>query len=76
MSPTNIPSDPPLAAHGVAQAHQLAGHLATIEPTPTRIYSSPLYRCLQTVEPVAAKLGITEVWAENGIGEWYGVGLV
>lgn len=72
LSPTNIPSDPPLAAHGVDQAHELAEYIATVDPTPTRIYCSPFYRCLQTVDPVAEKLGIQELRAENGIGEWYG----
>ncbi|KAF8432075.1 histidine phosphatase superfamily [Terfezia claveryi] len=72
LSPTNIPSDPPLAAHGVDQAHELAEYIATVDPTPTRIYCSPFYRCLQTVDPVAEKLGIQEILAENGIGEWYG----
>ncbi|KAF8473581.1 histidine phosphatase superfamily [Kalaharituber pfeilii] len=72
VSPTNIPSDPPLAAHGVEQARELAEHLATLDPKPTRIYSSPFYRCLQTVDPVAERLGLEEIRAENGIGEWYG----
>ena len=73
LSPTNIPSDPPLAAKGVTQAQELAEHMATVDPTPTRIYTSPFYRCLQTIDPVAEKLGLTDIRAENGIGEWYGV---
>ncbi|MCJ1430589.1 hypothetical protein MMC29_008507, partial [Sticta canariensis] len=57
-SPTNIPSDPPLAAYGVQQSHQLATALAKIEnPQITQVYSSPFYRCLQTIQPFIDKLG-------------------
>ncbi|KAL8915246.1 MAG: hypothetical protein Q9171_000365 [Xanthocarpia ochracea] len=73
-SPTNIPSDPPLAAYGVQQSHELAAALAKLEPPIEYIYSSPFYRCLQTVEPAFRNLGPgIKVRAENGIGEWYGV---
>ncbi|KAL8759259.1 MAG: hypothetical protein Q9199_000872 [Rusavskia elegans] len=73
-SPTNIPSDPPLAAYGVQQSHELAIELAQLDPPVDYLYSSPFYRCLQTLEPAVEQLrpGI-KVRAENGIGEWYGV---
>lgn len=72
-SPTNIPADPPLAAYGVRQAEQLATTLLAIRDPPiTRVYSSPFYRCLQTVQPFLEKSGL-EVRGDNGIGEWYGV---
>ncbi|KAL8995196.1 MAG: hypothetical protein Q9169_005029 [Polycauliona sp. 2 TL-2023] len=73
-SPTNIPSDPPLAAYGVQQSHELATALAKLDPPIEYVYSSPFYRCLQTLQPAVEKLrpGI-KVRAENGIGEWYGV---
>ncbi|KAI9814229.1 MAG: hypothetical protein M1827_003395 [Pycnora praestabilis] len=75
-SPTNIPSDPPLAGYGEEQAKQLAKHILTLDPPVDRIYSSPFYRCLQTLTPVVEKLGAVSkgggIRGENGIGEWYG----
>ncbi|KAH8153470.1 uncharacterized protein LAJ45_02283 [Morchella importuna] len=70
-SPTGIPSDPPLASHGEDQAKELATHLAKLDPKIDRIYSSPFYRCLQTINPIAELLDLP-ILAENGIGEWYG----
>ena len=43
-SPTGIPSDPPLAAHGVIQARELSVALESLSPPITRVYSSPFYR--------------------------------
>ncbi|KZF24138.1 phosphoglycerate mutase-like protein [Xylona heveae TC161] len=76
-SPTNIPSDPALAAYGVEQARQLADHVMTLSPPPERLYSSPFYRCLETLQPTVEKFAaagrkVGEVRGENGIGEWYG----
>ncbi|KAI9701041.1 MAG: hypothetical protein M1836_001710 [Candelina mexicana] len=71
-SPTNIPSDPALAAYGEEQARELADHLLKLDPPVERVYSSPFYRCLQTLAPAVGRLGITEVRGENGLGEWYG----
>ncbi|KAA6412089.1 MAG: phosphoglycerate mutase [Lasallia pustulata] len=51
-SPTRIPSDPPLAAYGVEQATQLAARVATLDPPVGAVYSSPFYRCLETLRPV------------------------
>lgn len=59
-----------LAKHGEDQAEELGEYLSHIEPSIQRIYSSPFYRCLQTATPAAEKLGL-EIYAENGIGEWY-----
>jgi len=50
-SPTGIAADPELTAHGVEQARELAVHLMTLDPSIDQVYSSPYYRCLQTVEP-------------------------
>ncbi|KAH8890749.1 PGAM-domain-containing protein [Thozetella sp. PMI_491] len=50
-TPTGVPSDPALTAHGVDQSKELAAHLLTVQPPIDRVYSSPYYRCLQTVEP-------------------------
>ncbi len=72
-SPTNIPSDPPLTGHGVEQANELANHLVTLDPPINYIYSSPLYRCLQTVKPTIEKSkalakGSDKVRGEDGLG--------
>ncbi|KAL8936244.1 MAG: hypothetical protein Q9211_004274 [Gyalolechia sp. 1 TL-2023] len=73
-SPTNIPTDPPLAAYGVQQSRELATALAKLDPSIDFIYSSPFYRCLQTVEPAVEKLGENvKVRVDNGIGEFYGL---
>lgn len=50
-SPTGIPADPALTSHGVDQSKDLAAHLNTLSPPIEQVYSSPYYRCLQTVEP-------------------------
>lgn len=50
-SPTGIPTDPPLTSKGVQQSKELAEHLSSIEPPVDVIYSSPFYRCLQTLKP-------------------------
>ncbi|PTB79303.1 RNA polymerase III transcription initiation factor complex component [Trichoderma longibrachiatum ATCC 18648] len=50
-SPTGIPVDPALTAHGVEQSWELGRHLMTVEPPVEAVYSSPYYRCLQTITP-------------------------
>lgn len=52
-TPTGNPADPALNSYGVRQSHELATHItdATFHPKPFRIYSSPFYRCLQTIQP-------------------------
>lgn len=50
-SPTGIPTDPPLTSKGVQQSKELADYLSTIHPPVDVIYSSPFYRCLQTLKP-------------------------
>ena len=79
-SPTRIPSDPALAGHGVEQSHQLAAHLKTLDPPIQRFYSSPFYRCIQTILPSVVAISDTtsdpetkKIRAENGFGEWYGL---
>ena len=86
-SPTGIPSDPALASHGVSQSLELRDHLLTLSPTPSRIYSSPYYRCLQTITPTVLALQQRQppsintpsnktsplIRAEPGLGEWYGL---
>ena len=63
-----IASDPALAAYGVLQSEQLATALSTIQNPPiTRVYSSPFYRCLQTLDPFIKKTGY-EIRGDNGLG--------
>ncbi|KAK2605138.1 hypothetical protein N8I77_008002 [Diaporthe amygdali] len=80
-SPTGIATDPALTSHGVEQAHELAAHLMSVEPPVERVYSSPYYRCLQTVEPFvglwaqsARSDAATKpaILGEAGLAEWYG----
>lgn len=71
-SPTGIDADPALSSHGVAQSRELAKHLQAIQPPIDRIYSSPFYRCVQTINHTAEALD-QPIFIDNGIGEWYGV---
>ncbi|KAE8149432.1 histidine phosphatase superfamily [Aspergillus avenaceus] len=89
-TPTGNPADPTLTSHGVRQSHELAAHLTSPEfhPKPFRIYSSPFYRCLQTIQPGVEALKEQQhssnqnnaidseadlnVRIENGLGEWFG----
>lgn len=80
-SPTGIAADPALTAHGVDQAKELAAHLTTVNPPVEKIFSSPYYRCLQTVQPFVERLDEAAgqesaarpaVLGETGLSEWYG----
>ncbi|KAF2834076.1 phosphoglycerate mutase-like protein [Patellaria atrata CBS 101060] len=71
-SPTGIPSDPALAAYGVEQAEQLAAYVRGLEPAVDVVYSSPFYRCLQTLAGVVGGLRMGE-GKEEGKG---GLGLL
>ncbi|PSN62314.1 phosphoglycerate mutase family protein [Corynespora cassiicola Philippines] len=77
-SPTGIPTDPPLAAHGVKQANELAEALWKLDPPVDVVYSSPFYRCLQTLKPATdrwfaeGKAG-GKIRIERAIGEFYGL---
>lgn len=80
-SPTGIATDPALTSHGVEQGHELAAHLMSLDPPVERVYSSPYYRCLQTVDPFVglwARSARTDaanrpaILGEAGLSEWYG----
>lgn len=77
-SPTGIASDPALAGYGVSQSHELAAHLVTLDPPIDAFYSSPFYRCIQTINPTLELIAVNDpskylkVRGDNGIGEWYG----
>jgi transcription factor C subunit 7 len=51
----------------VQQANELAEYAATLDPPVERIYSSPFYRCLETINPLAEKLNL-HILCDNGIG--------
>lgn len=73
--PTGIDSDPCLAPHGVDQAMELSefivnGLTAKNLPVPQAIFSSPFYRCVETINPTADKLGL-KIHLERGVGEWF-----
>lgn len=55
-TPTGIPSDPALASYGVKQAEQLGDFLLTLDPPVDLVYSSPFYRCIQTLQPFVEKV--------------------
>lgn len=78
-TPTGIASDPALAGKGVEQAQELASHLSTLSPPIEQLYSSPFYRCIQTLVPTFKALSSKasnperhKIRGENGVGEWYG----
>eukprot|EP00741_Cyanophora_paradoxa_P001837 tig00000507_g1780.t1 len=59
--------DPPLSARGELQALELAKRLK--DSGIQEIYSSPFYRVIQTVAPLAAALNI-KIKIERGLSEW------
>ncbi|KAF1841226.1 phosphoglycerate mutase family protein [Cucurbitaria berberidis CBS 394.84] len=76
-TPTGIPTDPPLTSKGVEQAKELAEHLCKLEPPIDRVYSSPFYRCLQTLKPTTDRLfrdgrADGKIRIDRGIGEFFG----
>ncbi|KAI1821364.1 phosphoglycerate mutase-like protein [Xylaria intraflava] len=87
-SPTGLPTDPALTSHGVEQAGELAEHLLRLDPPIDQVYSSPYYRCLQTISPFVSRRNSTRntalasqdvvtnphlsIRVESGLSEWYG----
>jgi len=65
--PTGIPADPALALHGVNQSKELSRHLSSLEYQIDRVYSSPFYRCVQTIYPFVEEHDM-EIYVDNGIG--------
>lgn len=79
--PTGLPADPPLSSSGVSQSEELGIYLSAlldplIHPNRLQIYSSPFYRCLETLKPTVEKLKEAKwegaVKARRGLGEWFG----
>jgi transcription factor C subunit 7 len=68
-----------LNASGIKQAYELAEYITKdgLEPKPSFVYSSPFYRCVQTIQPVVEALNRSgggaerdelSVRVENGFG--------
>ncbi|OTA60418.1 phosphoglycerate mutase-like protein [Hypoxylon sp. EC38] len=86
-SPTKLPTDPALASHGVEQANELATHLLDVNPPIDQVYSSPYFRCMQTIQPFVRSLRRIQtqsfgnvsvksppgIRVELGLSEWYGL---
>jgi phosphohistidine phosphatase SixA len=51
-----VDEERPLTAIGLAQARALADRLQKVDPP--RLLSSPYVRCVQTLEPLAERLGV------------------
>ncbi|PGH15905.1 hypothetical protein AJ79_02072 [Helicocarpus griseus UAMH5409] len=84
-TPTGIPVDPTLTGPGIRQSQELAAHINSDEfsPKPCRVYCSPFYRCLQTIQPTVEALKARQqgerkgyvdldVRMENGLCDWFG----
>ncbi|KAI0866830.1 RNA polymerase III transcription initiation factor complex component [Xylaria cubensis] len=87
-SPTGLPTDPALTSHGIEQADELARHLSGLHPPIDQVYSSPYYRCLQTISPFVTRENAAlrrsssdddnvtrprqSIRVESGLSEWYG----
>lgn len=71
-TPTGNPADPILTSHGVQQSHELAAYLGSpgFQPKPFRIYSSPFYRCLQTIRPSVEALREQQQENKNRKESW------
>ncbi|KIY50603.1 phosphoglycerate mutase-like protein [Fistulina hepatica ATCC 64428] len=71
-SPTGLERDPPLAAFGLTQSQEVADYFLSLpeDERPTLIFSSPYYRCLQTVQPTARAL-CRPIFVEHALSEWY-----
>lgn len=68
--PTGVIDDVQLAPHGLEQAEELAKYVKSLDVKPELAFSSPFYRCLQTVKPTKLALDIP-LFVERGLGEWF-----
>jgi len=67
-------TDEDLTAHGRAQAHRVAAHLARERPSAVALYASPARRARSTAAPIAAALTLPVV-VEPDVTE-YGIGVL
>ncbi|WFD03143.1 hypothetical protein MOBT1_001832 [Malassezia obtusa] len=67
-----VARDPPLTAHGDAQARDMAEFFAAMpaDERPELVISSPYSRCITTVLPTVERLGL-ELVVEPGLAEWF-----
>lgn len=68
--PTNLCNDPPLSELGRKQSQQVANYLK--DKSINRIYSSPMYRVLETVYPLVEECDIP-LFVDYSMGEFYGI---
>ncbi|CAO3614164.1 unnamed protein product [Mucor hiemalis] len=66
--PTQLRNDPPLSQLGREQSMEVANYLK--DKSIDRIYSSPLYRVLETVYPLVQECDIP-LHIDYALGEWY-----
>ncbi|KAK0554184.1 hypothetical protein OC846_002195 [Tilletia horrida] len=64
------PRDPPLTAHGLDQATELASFFQSSDAPPQLIISSPYYRTVQTSLPTSKALNLP-IHLEPGLTEWF-----
>ena len=50
------------------QANELAELAHVLEPRVKRIYTSPFYRCIQTIQPLASRLPDVPLICDRGLG--------
>ncbi|KAI8366585.1 histidine phosphatase superfamily [Blakeslea trispora] len=67
--PTGLKNDPPLSEVGRHQAKELAQFLK--DKSIDRIYSSPFYRVLETIDPFVQETKVP-VFIDYSMAEWYG----
>ncbi|KAI2626580.1 phosphoglycerate mutase-like protein [Hypoxylon sp. NC1633] len=86
-SPTGLPTDPALVSHGVEQASELATYLSQVDPPIEQVYSSPYYRCMQTIQPFVrgrrclqaqpsgsvSEDSLFNIRVDLGLSEWFGL---
>lgn len=69
--PTGVENDVPLAEHGLEQAEELGKYMLNeIKVKPEILFSSPFYRCLQTIKPTKQNLDLP-LYVDRGLGEWF-----
>lgn len=70
IQPTNLRNDPPLSELGRKQSQEVASYLK--DKSINRIYSSPMYRVLETVYPLVDACDIP-LFVDYSMAEFYGI---
>lgn len=58
------------------QSEELALIADSLDPKVSRIYTSPSYRCVQTITPLAGRMPHVPIIVDQGLGDWFGKALV